>query len=637
MESSFDDQYSFCRSCLAVDEQNLDDANNCLCVQCALSALESSCYKQYCARSKDSQKELLLINRLIQKFNSDIKSDYEFDSDVKLSEVNYFVDPSSKVYRNLLPQEKKVLVDAVVNELRQNGNTGNNAKAEELEAFGLWRKKRTSTLPPPTPPPKKVPRTDRFPIPKPVPVPGDDRDYYDEDRDGYGYDDDRGGYDDNDDDDEPRRPKPRPKPKYKPKPPLMYTKTKVYTTYKPKKKTLTKWNPRIISKTIVIDRCSDKRTTTTVLATETDTDYETIYKPIYKVITTTDYDTVWWGTTKTKVKHDVKTKTETDYEVFTKTKYKNDLVTKTETEVEETTRYIKVGKVTVTDIETEWDVKWKTKTKTKTLCDYPPATKTKTDYETETTTDYATKTKTDYATKTTTDLTTKTRTKFSIITNHDRTRTKIKTKTRTRTKKIWNPRHTTTISASARALAFGHEYEFEDEVEKKGFGMLNIPDDPAPLLASKRVVRNYHANGSNFTTTTIGGFNSSNHAKGKPKITGISNGTNATSGAIIGVSGAPQATTAMIVYTTLVVSVATSMMLAFSYHTNLNLTNNGSEDSMDRSSSDGENNDWSDADAVELTNDETRSLADQVPNSGLLPDEMARKLSGDNSINLLVD
>lgn len=605
MESSFEDQYSFCSSCLVVDEQNLNDVDNCLCAQCALKSLESSCYKQHCSPVKDAQKELLLIDRLIQTFNSDSKSKYEFDSDVQLSEVNYFMGPNSKVYRNLLPQEKKSLVDAIVKELKQNDKGGKSAKGGELEAFAVWRKKKNSRLPPATRPPKVAPTPPPYesPLPRPVPVPGD--------RDG--------GYYDGDDDDDGSEELWSHKPKPKPKPPLMYTKTKVFTTYTPNKKTLTKWNPKVISKTIVIDECSDKRTTTTVLTTATDTDYETIYKPIFKVTTTTDYDTVWWGTTMTKVKHDVRTKTETDYEVYTRTKYKNNVVTKTETEVEETTKYIKVGKVTVTDtetdIETEWDVKWKTKTKTKT------------------------KTLDGGGTKTTTDLTTKTKTQLSTITNHDRTRTKVKTKTMTRTKKIWNPRYTTTttISASPSILGFDVEDNDEDEeFEREGFGMLNIPDDPAPLLASRRVVKLYNADGSNFTITTIGGSNSSIYGTGKLKVTGTSNGTNATSGAIIGVSGAPQATTAMIVYTTLAVSVATSMMLAFSYHTNLNPVEDV-EDSVYHSSSDGENNDWSDADAVELTSDVTRSLADHVPTSGLLPEEMARKISGDSSINLLVD
>lgn len=392
----------------------------------------------------------------------------------------------------------------------------------------------------------------------------------------------------------------------------MYTKTKVFTTYTPNKKTLTKWNPKVISKTIVIDECSDKRTTTTVLATETDTSYETIYKPIFKVTTTTDYDTVWWGTTMTKFKHDLKTKTETDYEVSTKTKYKNDVSTKTETEVEETTKYVKVGKVTVTDTatETEWDVKWRTKTKTKTLG----------------------------GTRTTTDLTTKTRTQLSTITNHDRTRTKVKTKTMTRTKKIWNPRHTTTVSATAKALGLDSEDEAanEYEFEREGFGMLNVLDDPAPLLASRRIIKVHNGNGSNFTITTIGGSNSSNYDVEGSEVTGTTNGTNATSGAIIGISAAPQTTTAMIVYTTLAVSVATSMMLAFSYHTNLTPADE-TEDSVGHSSSDGENNDWLDADVVELTGDETRSLIGQVPKSGLLPDEMAHKLSENSSINLSVD
>lgn len=595
MEGSFEDQYSFCRSCLVVDGQSLDDVNNCLCVQCALKTLESGCHKQHCSAGQNARKELILIDRLIQSFKGDSNSKYEFDSDVQLWKVNYFVDPSSKVYRNLLPQEKKLLVDATVEELKNKRDTGIRvrAPAEELEAFGIWKKKKTAPLPPATSPPKVAPTLppDVFPFPKPVPVPGDDGD---------------GEYDEDGEETKP------PKPKPKPKPPLMYTKTKVFTTYTPNKKTLTKWNPNIISKTIVIDECSDKRTTTTVLATETDTSYETIYKPIFKVTTTTDYDTVWWGTTMTKFKHDLKTKTETDYEVSTKTKYKNDVSTKTETEVEETTKYVKVGKVTVTDIatETEWDVKWRTKTNTKTLG----------------------------GTRTTTNLTTKTHTQLSTITNHDRTRTKVKTKTMTRTKKIWNPRHTTTVSATAKAFGLDSEDEAANEYdfEREGFGMLNVLDDPAPLLASRRIIKVHNGNGSNFTITTIGGSNSSNYNVEGSKVTGTTNGTNATSGAIIGISAAPQATTAMVVYTTLAVSVATSMMLAFSYHTNLTPADE-TEDSVGNSSSDGENNDWLDADVVELTGDETRSLTGQVLKGGLLPDEMARKLSENSSINLSVD
>lgn len=592
--NSFEDQYSFCRSCLVVDEQNLDDANNCLCVQCALKALESNCYKEYCPKSKNTQRERNLIDQLVQRFDSNTIAEYEFDSDVELSEVNYFVDPNSNVYRNLLPAEKENLVNGVVTELKQNKGNVQNAKVEgDSEAQGIWRKKKTPPFPPPTPPPKPVPKPvpapppsepdDDFPIPKPVPVPGDDED------------DDSG-------DDEPEPPKPKPKPK----PPLIYTKTKVYTTYTPKKKTLTKWNPNVISKTVVIDECSGKRATITVTDTTTDTDYETIYKPIFKFTTTTDYDTVWWGTTMTKIKHDLKTKTETDYEIFTKTKYKNDIQTKTETEVEGTTKYIKVAKKTVTDTETEWDLKWKTKT----ITDSVPATKT------------------------TTDLTTKTTTQLSTITNHDRTRTKLKTKTMTRTKKIWNPRHTTTVSAKA----FGGTIEGEEDgFQKEGFGVFKVPDDPAPLLASRRVIKLRNANGSNITATSIVGSNSSNPFNSQSNITSGGARSNTTAGAFVEVSAAPQTTTAMIVYTTLAVSVATSMMLAFSYHTTLDSADNTIEENTEHSSSSDENNNWSDADDIELTNDEIRSLADQVPKSGLPAHEMAHKLGEDNSISLMVD
>lgn len=502
------------------------------------------------------------------------------------------------MYRNLLAAEKRALIHSILDELRLDGTSAR----ETFGLFGFLKKKKTSStvlhpelaLPPTSAKSPFHPESETKFLTRTW-----DEDFDDDSDDDSDDAEDANDYEDAEDsDDKDEDSGEWKKPKRRSKPPLVYTKTKLYTTYTPKKKTLTKWNPKIISKTIVIDECSDKRTITTVVATATDTDYETVYEPIYKLKTTTEYDTVWWGTTKTKIKHDVETLTETDYKVFTKTKYENDIRTKTETEVEETTKYIKVGKLTITDTETDWELKWKTRT----ITAGAPTTKTTTATATQTTT------------------------KLSTITNHDKTRTKVRTKTMTRTKKIWNPRHTTTERISIPAGVLGSNNEVLHKNAE--FGMLRVNDDPAPLLASKRVMKVRNGNSSNYSTSTIAVVSSSSSHL-EPKITN----SNAT---IVGVSGAPQAATAVIVYTTLAVSVATSMILAFSYHTNLSLYGTP-EESIEFSSSDDEDNNWSDAEDVELTNDDIRSLAVQIPKSGITPEEMAQKLGDENTISLMVD
>lgn len=598
VEKNFDSQYSFCRSCVIVDQHNLEDSNNCLCVQCAVKALSSQCHAMHCSDVPNTAaaNEAELIKKILRGFDTDSTSHFEYDSTVADYEVSYFVDPASKVYRNLLADEKNALVHSIVEELKHESSSID----VNVEALGFIKKKAASTIPltpaPNSPPTltKNLPPLGAYPTSLHS-LDFEHADHADDDTendDNYDESDDAGDSDDADNGGEWKKPHFKSKPKGHP--PLIYTKTKLYTTYTPKKKTLTKWNPKIISKTIVIDRCSDKRTVTTVVATATDTEHQTVYEPIYKLKTTTEYDTVWWGTTKTKVKHDVETLTETDYEVFTKTKYKNDIQTKTETEVEEITKYIKVGKVTKTDTETDWRVKWKIKTTTIGT----PSTKIST--------------------------ATKTITKLSTITTHDKTRTKVRTKTFTRTKKIWNPRHTTTERLSITLGPLG----VNEERQQADFGMYRVNDDPAPLLASKRVVKVRQGNNSNYSTSTIA-IMSSSSSHPQTKITG-SNTT------IIGVSAASQATTAVIVYTTLAVSVATSMMLAFSYNTNLPL-DSASEDSIEHSSSDDEDNDWSDADDLELTNDKIRPLNVQMPHSGHSPKEISKQYNGENSIGLMID
>ncbi|CCD27390.1 uncharacterized protein NDAI_0K01990 [Naumovozyma dairenensis CBS 421] len=347
----FAKQFEFCPSCINVDPSNLLDMNNCECVQCGLSALISNCFEDHCS----DKGQLDVLKKVLSGFTQGQRNVklQDIDSNGSSSITNgpalkYFKDKeNNKIYRGLLSFEKLLLSQSILNVLEC--PLKENESISEILDAQFWRRK------------KKQPKDDQ---------------------------DDKGKNEDDKNNNDASF-----------KPPLFYTTTNTFTTYVPNEKTYTKWKPKVIETTVIIDECSGVRTFTTIEDTLYVTDYQTVVWTDYDTTTETETDTKYIKKLKTKYLHDYVTFTETDYDLITKTKYRHDFITTTETEIEGTTRIIKVGKITetvslpgkATQTTTTTDTKYKFKCKKvrKTVTD----TLTKTSLTTQTTIETKTKKK----------------------------------------------------------------------------------------------------------------------------------------------------------------------------------------------------------------------------------------------------
>lgn len=121
----FDEQYAFCRSCVTVNNETMEDLNNCRCIECALSSLKRSCFQDYCT-SNDEYEELLVFIEQFQSTNKVIDNGVTLKSnDNKFSskKLSYFVGQNHTIFRNPLPFEKKQLISALLNSLTNNQDT----------------------------------------------------------------------------------------------------------------------------------------------------------------------------------------------------------------------------------------------------------------------------------------------------------------------------------------------------------------------------------------------------------------------------------------------------------------------------------------------------------------------------------
>ncbi|CAI1550333.1 hypothetical protein SEUBUCD646_0K02260 [Saccharomyces eubayanus] len=367
----FDEQYSFCRSCVIVNNETMEDSNNCRCVQCALSSLNNSCFQDYCT-SGDEQKTL---QNFIEQFKSingvsdngvSLKPGNNKFSSKKLT---YFVDQNHTVFRNPLPFEKNQLIFAILASLTNSRNgklslavvseVENDNEYQDITETQFWGGRRRKNK-------KQLPKT------------ADDEDDNDEDLVEEKHRDDKEEDGNNekegencnenhgDDDDDEGRPR---------KPPLLYTTTEAYTSY------LTK--PRENPVTYSVDECKNIRTITAIV--------DTLYD------------------------NETETKTETETEILTRIEYKQDFFTTTETKVREITKIIGVGKVTITDYDTITETPYEIVTKTKFRKKLTKVTETSTVTQTKTAITTSTKAKRRWFPRTTT-ITSTTTTTFPSTT-----------------------------------------------------------------------------------------------------------------------------------------------------------------------------------------------------------------------------
>lgn len=120
----FDEQYAFCRSCVIVNNETMEDSNNCRCLQCALSSLNNSCFQDYCT-SGDEYKKLQIFIEQFQRVIGAVDNGVSLKSrNNKFSskKLSYFVDQNHTVFRNPLPFEKTQLISALLTSLTNNQN-----------------------------------------------------------------------------------------------------------------------------------------------------------------------------------------------------------------------------------------------------------------------------------------------------------------------------------------------------------------------------------------------------------------------------------------------------------------------------------------------------------------------------------
>ncbi|CAI4590820.1 BFP_1a_G0033200.mRNA.1.CDS.1 [Saccharomyces cerevisiae] len=121
----FDEQYAFCRSCVTVNNETMEDLDNCKCLQCALSSLNNSCFHDYCT-SKDEYDKLQIVVEQFQLTNG-VLDDGEIlkprGNKFSSRKLSYFVGQNNTLFRNPLQFEKNQLISALLTSLTNNQKT----------------------------------------------------------------------------------------------------------------------------------------------------------------------------------------------------------------------------------------------------------------------------------------------------------------------------------------------------------------------------------------------------------------------------------------------------------------------------------------------------------------------------------
>lgn len=121
----FDEQYAFCRSCVTVNNETMEDLDNCRCLQCALNSLNNSCFHDYCT-SKDEYDKLQIFIEQFQLTNGVVDSGVILKpkgGKFSTKRLSYFVGQNHTLFRNPLPFEKTQLISALLTSLTNNQNT----------------------------------------------------------------------------------------------------------------------------------------------------------------------------------------------------------------------------------------------------------------------------------------------------------------------------------------------------------------------------------------------------------------------------------------------------------------------------------------------------------------------------------
>ncbi|CCF57998.1 hypothetical protein KAFR_0D03500 [Kazachstania africana CBS 2517] len=386
IERNFEEEPFSCSLCVIVNNQTLQDENNCYCAQCAVEVLVATCFKEHC----NSVEEFDILNSVSKEFVSDSRPLFSIEEPSKTENLTYRKDKNDVLYRNLLSFERSSLIDHILNSFQPETK-------DETQSFNVLQA----------------------------------RDYVPDQALYYTTTEYITTY----------IPKERTTTKWKP---IVVESVQVIDKCSGKKKTTTIWDVETITDTEVetqihtqihnqtktqISTATKTKTATeteteteieteteteikrktatayeteTATATETETETETEryfhhvtkYEDIttttdYNIVTKTDYDTI----TKRRIKYRpiYKTVTETDYTATTRIKYKHGYVTETETELEQTTLTLKMGH-TVTKTQsiehttTDTTTKYKPKKKLVTVTVTKPSTQTQTATVTATTT-----------------------------------------------------------------------------------------------------------------------------------------------------------------------------------------------------------------------------------------------------------
>ncbi|CAI4045074.1 hypothetical protein SKDZ_11G2120 [Saccharomyces kudriavzevii ZP591] len=274
----FDEQYAFCRSCVIVNNETMEDSNNCRCLQCALSSLNNSCFQDYCT-SGDEYKKLQIFIEQFQRVIGAVDNGVSLKSrNNKFSskKLSYFVDQNHTVFRNPLPFEKTQLISALLTSLTNNQNRKTPLdifKKVDMHSETQRLRKRRRT--------KK--KSSKRPENEDEDEDGNDCDAPDgrqenskqcyeslelnDKKYGETYDENNGGDADDGDDDDNRD--------ISTKHSLLYTITEIHTTCLPKEKKLTARKPREFSKNYLVSEPQSTKTITTDVLYKTDTKTET--------------------------------------------------------------------------------------------------------------------------------------------------------------------------------------------------------------------------------------------------------------------------------------------------------------------------------------------------------------------------